>query len=44
MQFMLLSPEKAPAATFLMRFSWILISTREAGRFLGMVVRKFLEK
>ncbi|TNN82361.1 hypothetical protein EYF80_007482 [Liparis tanakae] len=30
-------PAKAPASTFLMRFSWILISTREAGKFLGTV-------
>ena len=44
MQFMLTSPAKAPAATFLMRFSWILISTREAGKFLGTVVSRFLEK
>lgn len=39
MQFMVPSPEKVPAATFLMRFSWILSSTKEAGRFFGTLVR-----
>lgn len=44
MQFMLPSPAKAPAATFLMRFSWILSSISEAGKFFGIVVSRFLEK
>lgn len=44
MQFMLPNPEKAPSSTFLMRFSWILSSTREGGKFLGILVSRFLEK
>ena len=35
MQFMVPRAEKVPAATFLMRLSWIRSSTSEAGRFLG---------